>query len=150
MQPMVPYDNFSAPKVVQAKQTELRSQRTKILLNKAVGRAMMKELIVMILLASIGLTDAGGNQDRLSCFGCGSYNSWEECGTRVEERNCQNGENRCGLLSLRSSVQQLYLKGCFKNTDCINYQHPSWCSQNAPADPHCFSNIICCEHDFCN
>lgn len=106
--------------------------------------------MVTLLLASILLTDAGENQDRLSCFDCRSGNSWEECGSREGEQRCQNGQNRCGLLSLGSSVQKIYMKGCFKDSDCINYQHPNWCSKNAAADPHCFSNIICCEHDFCN
>ena len=105
----------------------------------------------LIYLSFVGLSACPGeNQDRLSCFDCRSGNSWEECGSREGEQRCQNGQNRCGLLSLGSSVQKLYMKGCFKDSDCINYQHPNWCSKNAAADPHCFSEIICCEHDFCN
>ena len=105
----------------------------------------------LIYLSFVGLSACPGeNQDRLSCFDCRSGNSWEECGSREGEQRCQNGENRCGLLSLESSVHQIYMKGCFKDSDCINYQHPNWCSKNAAADPHCFSKIICCEHDFCN
>ena len=103
------------------------------------------------ILSFVGLSACPGeNQDRLSCFDCRSGNSWEECGSREGEQRCQNGQNRCGLLSLGSSVQKIYMKGCFKDSDCINYQHPNWCSKNAAADTQCFSEIICCEHDFCN